>query len=137
MPTLKAYTLGNNGFISSDVLDALGLPGHIRQASVMVFAHTKAEAIRVLGAHHEQRAIRFTPKPSDPEFRQATGPWVDAFLGSWIQEPTIVVTPMIAAGEVTPVARILDDGRPEFWGVLRRIGSQVVFCRKQMPEDVR
>jgi hypothetical protein len=137
MPNLKAYTLGNNGFISADVLDTLGLPDHTRQASVMVFAASKADAIRTLEAHSQQRAIRYTPKLSDPEFRMTTSPWADAFLDSWIDEPTIVVKPMITTGEVTPVARILDDGRPEFWGVLRRINGTIVFSREQMPEDER
>ncbi len=136
MSKLKAYTLGNNGFVSSDVLDALGLPDHIRQASVMVFASSKADAIQTIKDRNQQRAIRFIPKLTDSEFRTVDGPHADAFLGSWIDEPAIVVKPFVG-GQPEPVARILPDGTPEFWGVLRRINGQVVFSREQMPEDAR
>lgn len=136
MTRLKAFTLGNNGFISADVLDVLGLPDHIRQASVTIFATSKADAIEVLAAHNGQRAIRYTPKTTDPEFRTVSGPWADAFLGSWVHKPTIIIKPL-NAGTVTPVARIAADGTPEFWGVLRNIGGQPVFSVEQMPEDAR
>lgn len=133
---LKAYTLGNNGFVDSMVLEALGEPTHIRQASVLVFARTKAEAINTIVARRRTRATVAVPQMSDPEFRMATGPFADAFLGSWIDEPTVIVTPL-TSGWPTPVVRIGPDGEPEFWGVVRRINGAYVFAREQMPEVSR
>lgn len=127
---LKAYTLGNNGFVGREVLDALGEPGHTRQASVMVFARTKAEAIRTI----EDRPAGgiWAPRISEPEFRMVDGPYADAFLGCWVDGPDIIVTPL-TSGWPTPVVRVTADNIVEFWGVLRRIGSQVVFSKEVQP----
>lgn len=133
MPKLKAYTLGNNGFVDWSVTDALGLPRHTRQASVLVFAYTKAQAIEELEWRRRIKATVACPTSmADPEFRVASGPRVDAFLDSWIDEPAVIVTPM-TGGQPVPVVRIADNGTPEFWGVLRRVGTVVVFSREQMP----
>jgi hypothetical protein len=137
MSKLKAYTLGNNGFVDSSVQEALGEPTHIRQASVLVFAYTKAQAIAELEWRRRTKVTVACPtSTSDPEFRVASGPTVDALLDSWIDKPTVVVTPSITRS-LTPVVRIADDGSPRFWGILRRVEAQVVFSLEQMPESSR
>jgi hypothetical protein len=126
MPTLKAYTLGVNGFVDASVLEALGEPGDKRQAGVLVFAHTKRGAIDTILGHRLTRATVAVPQMSDPEFRVASGPIARALLGSWVDEPAVVVTPLIG-GSDTPVVRIGLDGEPEHWGVLRRVRGAITF----------
>ncbi len=135
MAKLKAYTLGNNGFVDTSVLEALGEPTHMRQASVLVFATSKREAIDILHLKRSGKATVACPySVSDPEFRVSASLQAEAFLGSWVDEPTVVVMP-INSRDPNPVVRIDDDGHPEFWGVLRRIHGRIVFSPEQMPAD--
>lgn len=48
---LTAYSLGNNGFVSTRILSALGAEPHIRQAGVTIFATSKAHAVRLYKSH--------------------------------------------------------------------------------------
>lgn len=131
MTNLKAYTLGNNGFVSDEVSDIAG--DGLSQASVLVFAHSRYEALRVLDERSQQRAVRHVPRLSDPEFRVAAGSMSAAFLGSWIHEPDLIVTPLLTRYPA-PVARVFPNGSVGFWGVLREIHGRVVFSPELAPE---
>lgn len=106
MAKMKAYTLGNHGFISSEVRDALGLPRHIRQASVLLVAATKTAAVQVAA----ERGIRAEAR--DPEFRVTDGPQVRALAeAGLLNEPGVLVTPGVGSGGNSGVVRV-DPGAP-------------------------
>lgn len=65
MAALKAYTVGNNGFVSRAVMDTLGAPRHHRQACVILIAGSKAAAVRAA------ETVGFHVSPNDGEFRVA------------------------------------------------------------------
>lgn len=112
---IKVFTLGNHGFISREVGDALGLPSHVRQAQVLAVAATKAAAAQVLAerGHPYQN-------PRDPEFRQAIGQDVDALADAGLfDEPAVYVTQLLTRTGA-PVVVMLPGGAPRRIGHLSR-----------------
>lgn len=111
---MKVYCLGNHGFVSALVRDALGLPSHVRQARVLVSARSKADAFRVLA----ERGMG-PGSVRDPEFRVASGNDLDALAPSGLLNAPAVyaVSPRIGA-----VVRIEADRSPTVVGRLEYTG---------------
>lgn len=117
MAKQKAYTLGIHGFVASHIVEALGASRHHRQATVLIVARTKAEAIRTA------EDVPGVPAPviSDSEFRVAGAPYVAAIVEHAGDLPAIYVhelTPSAGA----PVVRV-DDAGPYRVGRLQRAAS--------------
>lgn len=129
MAFLKVYTLGINGFIRSGVNDALGIPSHIRQATVLAVATTKAHAVQVY-AEHGFPGVR----PSDSEFRVAMGNDLDALAAAGLlTEPGVWVIPMLG-WDGKGVVRMLPGGAPRRVGRLDRgEGNRSVFVPEEQP----
>lgn len=68
----KIFTLGVNGFVSPQIIAALGLPSHHRQARVLILAPTKRAAAEL----STSRGILANAR--DKEMREATGDDVEA-----------------------------------------------------------
>lgn len=108
---LKTYTLGNNGFVSSDVEDALGLPRHRSQANVLIAAATKKAAVELA----EQTPHIRTPSLGDSEFRQATGWRIDALTAAGLcDQPGIFVAPHL--GRAADLVAMVDGDRVKLVG---------------------
>ncbi len=106
MPALKVYGLGNNGFVSREIADALGMTGSHRQASVLIVAASKRAAIELAEA---TKGI-YAPTMSDPEFRVASGIDVDALAeAGMLAEPQILATESFARAG-SPAVRLTADG---------------------------
>jgi hypothetical protein len=124
MAKLKTYTLGNNGFVRPEVIAMIGNAPHVRQASVLVAAASKAKAIELL-----DEVGGPNPGLYSTEFRQTNnGPDVTAMAAAGLlDEPAVFATPITGGGLAQPLVRIVRDGQPEWVGVLRRAGSTVEF----------
>lgn len=129
MATMKVYTLGNHGFISAEVRDALGLPPHTRQARVLIAEETKAAAIRAVEAARSRRAAISLPTRSDPEFRVATGNDVDALRAAGLLDgPRVLVVGSVASG--SPVVQV-GEYTVRRIGVLVRDGAGARFVAEE------
>src|SRR5688500_12891173 len=105
MSRLKIYTLGYHGFVSRDVRDALTLPRHIRQASVLIAATSKQAAIDLC----QQTSHVHAPTLSDPEFRRTSGDDVDALATAGVfADPVVVVKELTRVGG--PVVAVSASG---------------------------
>lgn len=113
MPKLKTYTLGIHGFINHTISDALGLPRHIRQATVIAVATSKAHAVQVYADHGFPNV-----NARDSEFRVAMGNHIDALTeADQLTEPGVWVTPNVGTRRNT-VLRMLPGGVPKRIGHL-------------------
>lgn len=98
--TLKAYSLGNNGFVGRRIIEALGEPRHIVQAEVIVIAPSKKAAAELATANVCRTNAR--------ELYEAGG-WVVEHLLALVEDSAVFVTPLLArTGD--PLLRI-DEGR--------------------------
>ncbi len=83
---LKVYTVGRNGFVHPNIIAALGLQPHMRQAGVYLIARTKAEAVQVA------ELAGFRVWPHDADFRQVEeSSWAGSLLAAF-SEPAVVAT---------------------------------------------
>ncbi len=114
MATLKAYTVGNNGFVNRPVLDTLGEPAHRRQARVIVVAASKAAAART------SETAGFRVNLHDPDFRVAGGPLAESILAVATAPAVYAMALDARAGD--PVVR-LDGGAGVRVGALARESS--------------
>jgi hypothetical protein len=118
MAVLKAYTVGNNGFVCRAVLDTLGEPAHRRQARVILVAASKAAAVR-LG-----ETVGFRVSPNDVDFRVAGGPLADSILAATPGPAVYAMALDARSGD--PVVR-LNGGAGILVGALAREGSGYVL----------
>ncbi len=130
---LKAYTLGNDGFVDREVIAALGQPRHVSQATVILVAASKAAAVRMCESLDRWMQV---PRLSDQEFRvsqSAAETFRDILVAG---DPAVVVMPLIGhSGDL--VVRIGADGplrigRVE-WAPDGRYGA--VFVPDQKSEE--
>jgi hypothetical protein len=109
---MKVYALGNDGFVSSAVCDAIGDKPWTRQARVLIIAASKAAAVRIAA----ERGMDVSPHSG--EFRQASGNDVDALrVAGFCEEPAVLVTSTKLGGDL-PVARLEVGGAPQMIGTL-------------------
>ncbi len=120
MPKLKAYTLGNHGFVPPAVLAAIGEPAHIRQASVLIIAATKREAVEIAAA----RGIR--AELSSEEFRVASGPLAEQLVRFADSSPMVFVSPMTGSPS-NVVVGLGEGGQPWPVGRVVREAGAVTF----------
>lgn len=128
MAKLKTFTLGNHGFINNTVSDALDLPRHVRQATVIAVATTKAHAVQVYADHGFPHI-----NPRDPEFRMAGGNHIDALAAAGeLAEPGVWVTPNIGNLSNT-VVRMQPGGVPQRIGRFEHgPGFKTTFVRDEV-----
>jgi hypothetical protein len=119
MTHLKTYTLGNHGFVAGTILDALGEPGHRRQARVYIVATSKREAAELAYTYGCGRI-----SASDPELRVDGSPFAVAILAS-----TDIPRVYVAALDARPGDPVLavDDAGPYRVGEVGRNGNARIF----------
>lgn len=122
---LRTYTLGVNGFVSAATIEELGLPRHVRQASVLVVAKSKAEAIRVAaGAGLHMISI------NDREFRMVDGAMSSLLaVEGLLQEPAVYATPTTGSGLEDRLVRIDSSNEVVQIGTIERVGGKPVLTR--------
>lgn len=126
MAKLKVYTLGINGFIRSEINEALGVEPHIRQASVYAVATTKAHAVQVYAEYGFPNV-----NMRDSEFRVAGGNDLDALAAAGLLTgPSVWVMPMLSR----PGSWVV---RMQLGGVPRRVGrlDGPHHCPVYVPEE--
>ncbi len=117
---LKAYTLGNNGFVRPEVREALGQPLGRNQAAVIIVAATKKAAVELAGTV----GVRVTP--SDPEFRMVDASQIVEWAGD---RPGVFATTMIRR-DGSPLVELHRDG----WRPVGRYGADgLVFGERAAP----
>lgn len=125
MASLKAYTLGIHGFASRTIFDALGEPGHIRQAHSVIVASSKKQAAELAGLHGFGHVTM-----SDPEFRMVSGPNMHPSTAALIElagdVPTVFAYSMNNYGDSSPVVAVDGDG-PRLVGHHRRVNGSLTF----------
>jgi len=100
---LKAYTLGNHGFVPTHVREALGQPIGRNQASVVIVAASKKAAVTLA----EQVGVRVSY--TDSEFRRNDGPATASVVAFTDGQPGVFASPRLRRpGD--PIVELLPDG---------------------------
>lgn len=114
---MKAYTLGIHGFSTRVLVEALELPGHIRQVSTLIVAANKKDAAELAHACWFGR-----PSMSDSEFRIVSGNphSTTAALMAYAGDRPMVFAYPFDSHDGAPVVAI-DDAGPRVVGHLHRL----------------
>lgn len=119
------FTLGNGGFVRPEIITALGLPRHVRQARVLIAAENKGRARTLV-----VEALDLPISPSNPEFRQAMGNDVDALSAAGLLDAvSIYVLPLLLSGRSQPVVQVAPNGTWWVAGLVERRDNVFVFER--------
>ncbi len=106
MTALKAYTLGNNGFVRPAIIEALGEARHVRQAAVTIVATSKKAAVTLA------ETVGLRVSYSDSEFRQIDSRIavdVLTFVEVTDNQPGVFASPRLSRpGD--PIVELLPDG---------------------------
>lgn len=118
MTTLKAYTLGNHGFIDQATRDAIGAKPWTIQGNVIIVAKSKAEAHRVYELESGKPASY-----NDKEFRQLG-------LGYALAQS------LIAYSATTPAVYVTKWAAPAGYPVVRLKGGKPVRIGELVDADL-
>lgn len=122
MTTLKAYTLGNSGYVGRDVIEAIGEPDHVQQADVTIVAASKRAAVEVA------TQVGMRVNPSSDGFRLADHSSTTRALeaAGLLDEPAVYAHAK-AGGMKHPLVQIVGGRHPVWVGTLHRVGLEWEF----------